>query len=545
MVRSERRRRSLWQFGMSSLLGMTFIAALIAPSTIDYLRYYLRDTSRVVPTSWDLTSGKNVLWRVPLGSVVYRSPVIDSQHLYIGTNNCGGFLPRFPATVDLGVLLCIRRSDGQLLWQHSNAKLPTGRVHDWPLQGITSRPCVEGDRLWYLNNRCEVICLDTQGFLDRENDGPFRDEAVVDHMEADVCWQLDLIGKLGVQPHNVSTSTPALWKDRIFLVTGHGVDESHASAPKSSAPSFIALDKQNGRVLWQDDSPGPNILHGQWGSPVVARLGGVTQVLFPGGDGWLYSFDPLGAPGGKGRLLWKFDCNPKDSRWMLGGQSDRNNLLMQPTVDRGLVYIATGRDPEHGEGKGRVWCIDPTGRGDISAELVFNNRDPETPIPHRRVQACIADEGDFTRPNPNSGVVWEFSWDDANKDGYRDLVEQMGRSISSVEIDRDLVFIADTTGILHCLDRRTGRQHWGYDMLAACYSSPLIAGDYVYMGDEDGDISVFRLSSDPQIAMPGGAPVAETNCGGTIYGTMNVRDNVMYIVTQQELIAVGDPAQKW
>jgi len=31
---------------------------------------------------------------------------------------------------------------------------------------------VEGDRLWFVTNRGEVICLDTKGFSDGEDDGP-------------------------------------------------------------------------------------------------------------------------------------------------------------------------------------------------------------------------------------------------------------------------------------------------------------------------------------------------------------------------------------
>jgi len=78
--------------------------------------------------------------------------------------------------MDLGCLLCFRESDGELLWQHSNEKLTTGRVHDWPLQGICSTPLVNKDRLWYVNNRGEVVCLDTEGFYDREDDGPLVGE---------------------------------------------------------------------------------------------------------------------------------------------------------------------------------------------------------------------------------------------------------------------------------------------------------------------------------------------------------------------------------
>jgi outer membrane protein assembly factor BamB len=60
-------------------------------------------------------------------------------------------------------------------------------------------------------------------------------------------------------------------------------------------------------------------------------------------------------------------------------------------------------------------------------------------------------------------------------------------------------------GLTHCLDAKTGNVHWTYDTLAATYASLLIIGKNVYIADEDGDISIFRLSADPMIAMLNGA----------------------------------------
>ena len=54
-----------------------------------------------------------------------------------------------------------------------------------------------------------------------------------------------------------------------------------------------------------------------------------------------------------------------------------------------LIYLAVGQDPEHGEGVGHLWCIDPTKRGDISAELAFNVKDLKTPIAPHRMQAVV------------------------------------------------------------------------------------------------------------------------------------------------------------
>src|SRR5919199_466612 len=76
----------------------------------------------------------------------------------------GGTLVRNPAEKgDRGVLMVFRESDGQFLWQHSNEKLAAGRANDWPYQGVCSSPLVEGDRLYYVTNRCQVVCLDTKG----------------------------------------------------------------------------------------------------------------------------------------------------------------------------------------------------------------------------------------------------------------------------------------------------------------------------------------------------------------------------------------------
>ncbi|MEP3479260.1 MAG: M56 family metallopeptidase [Fuerstiella sp.] len=499
-------------------------------------------SSQNIPTEWDFETGQNVRWKMPLGSVTMRAPVVSEDHVFVGTNNEHAYLKRLPKQNDLGVLLCFNKFDGQLKWQHSNKKRATGHLHDWPLQGVTSRPCVLGNRLWYVTNRGEIVCLDTQGFHDSENDGPVQDEESTQENEADVIWRFDMMAELGVSPHNLSTCTVAVWEDRVFAVTGNGVGEDHKKVA-ANAPSFIAVDKDSGKLLWADDSPGANVLHGQWGSPVVADLAGRTQVIFPGGDGWLYSFDPRGHSDGTGKLIWKFDCNPKKSVWKLGGAGTRNNLLHAPTIYDGLLYIAMGQDPEHGSGPGAVWCIDPSGTGDVSPQLVFMNKAEEWPEsnslkPDRRIQACVVEHGDVTRPNPNSKAVWQFSEQDVDGNGELAYEETMSRSLSTIAIQGDLLFVSDINGILHCLDRRTGSQHWGYDLQATVYSTPTIAGDHVFLCDEDGFVSVFKCSADPMVACPDGKPVRQMSAEHSVNASAVVDGNTMFIATRSELFAI-------
>jgi hypothetical protein len=121
--------------------------------------------------AWKASTAKNIKWVAALGSQTYGNTVVAAGKVWLGTNNSNGYLKRYPSDIDLGALVCFNEADGKFLWQHSSEKLPTGRVHDWPLQGICCSPLVEGNRLWFVTSRGEVRCLDVAGFYDGKDDG--------------------------------------------------------------------------------------------------------------------------------------------------------------------------------------------------------------------------------------------------------------------------------------------------------------------------------------------------------------------------------------
>ncbi|MEQ8836543.1 MAG: PQQ-binding-like beta-propeller repeat protein [Lacipirellulaceae bacterium] len=506
---------------------------------------------------WDSTNAKNIKWVAKLGSQSYGNAVVADGRIFIGTNNSGGWLKRYPSDVDLGCLLCFDLETGKFLWQHSSEKLPSGRVHDWPLQGICSASYVEGDRLWFVTSRGEVRCVDTAGFHDDENDGPFKEEeAIIKEKgheynmkeESDVVWVFDMMEKLKISQHNMCSCSVTAAGDVLFVNTSNGVDVEHNYIPAPEAPSFFAMNKNTGEVLWTDNSPGLNILHGQWSSPTYAEINGQAQVIFGGGDGWVYSFDPAGDGKGGPKLLWRFDANPKESKWELMGKGTRNNIIATPVVYEGNVYVAVGQDPEHGEGVGHLWCIDPNKEGDVSPELAYNSEDPNKIIPHKRVQAVIPEEGDFARPNPNSAVIWHYEGFDKNGDGELEFGETMHRSCGTVAIKDDVLYIADFSGLFHCLDAKTGKFNWNYDMLSAAWGSPLIVDGKVFIGDEDGEMAIFNHSADPKKAMkpeyeddPESEMVpfyGQPYMGATVYSTPIVSGGVLYISSQSHLFAI-------
>jgi outer membrane protein assembly factor BamB len=370
--------------------------------------------------------------------------------------------------------MCFRESDGKFLWQAVSDKLESAL--DWEEQGVCSSPAVDGKRLFYVSNRGELVCLDTEGFLDGKNDGPLTEELRKGPADADIIWKLDMMKDLGVSQHNMANSSPAVLGDLIYVETSNGQDENHEKVANPKAPSFIAVNKSTGKVVWADNSPAGRILHGQWASPAVGEAGGVLQAFFPGGDGLLYSFDAL-----TGAKLWSFDLNPKNSVF----PKTRNYIIATPVLHDSKIYLAVGQDPENGEGIGHLYAIDPTKRGDTT----------------------------------ETARLWQY--------------DKIRRSLSTAAIADGLLYIADFSGFLHCLDVGTGKPYWTFDMLAAVWGSPLVADGKVYLGDEDGDVVVLEASKELK-------KISEINVNGAVYGTPVAANGVLYIMNRTNLYAIGN-----
>jgi len=427
-----------------------------------------------MPTSWDVKTNKNIKWVAKLGSQSYGNVVVSGGQVYVGTNNEAVRDPKQGG--DRGVLMCFRESDGEFLWQHTNEKLAAGRVNDWPFQGVCSSPLVEGDRLYYVTNRCEVVCLDTKGFRDNVNDGPYKEEKLTGQFDADIVWKYDMMEEVGSQPHNMSNCSPVSYGDMIYICTSNGQDESHVNIPSPKAPALIAINKKTGKKVWEDNSVGDRILHGQWSSPSVGKIGDVVQVVHGQGDGWVRGYDAT-----TGKKLWEFDCNPKDSVW----PKTRNELISTPVIFDNKVYLANGQDPEHGEGVGHLYCIDATKRGDIT----------------------------------QSGVLWHY--------------DKIRRSISTGAIYDGMLFYPDFSGFLHCLDAKTGKVFWVHDMFAAVWGSPMVVDGKVYLGDEDGDIAILAATREKKV-------IAEINMGSSVYCTPIPANGTLFISNRNQLFAIAE-----
>jgi outer membrane protein assembly factor BamB len=338
----------------------------------------------------------------------------------------------------------------------------------------------------------------------------------------------------------MSACSPLVIGDLVFAVTSNGVDEGHVSIPAPKAPSFIAVEKRSGKLVWEDDSPtrewkalppgivnqplflklvngGRIVAHGQWSNPVYADVAGQEQVIFPGGNGWLRALDPK-----TGRLLWKFDCNPNNAAFALAGKGERNEIVGTPVVHEGRLYLGVGQDPEHETGVGHLWCIDlvkATAKGktnpgqDVSPRA--NNFDPNANV------------------NRDSALAWHFGGPTPkNVAQMMGRTYYFGRTMSTCAVADGLVYAAELGGYLHCLDARTGEHYWTHDTKSMCWSSPYCVDGKVYFGNDDGTMTVIAHGKKLEV-------LAELEMPGSLRTTPVAANGTLFVATENQLYAIA------
>ena len=457
----------------------------------------------------DRSTTRNVRWIARLGSQSYGNPVIANGRVLVGTNNDSPRDPRF--TGDRSTLYCFDEKSGEFLWELNVPKLGTGKVSDWEYLGICSSPAIDGDRVYLVTNRCEVMCLDLDGLADG-NDGPFTDEGAYyagpdepavepKPKDADIIWSFNMIDECGVFPHNITSSAVLVVGDRLWVSTSNGVDYGHVETPAPFAPCLILLDKKTGELLGEEASGlSQRIFHGNWTSPAYLKTDEQELAIFGGPDGRCYAFEPEPVADEDGFAIleeaWRFDCNPPQYREKDGKElkyatrEGPSEILGTPIVVGNRVYALIGQDPEHGEGLGNLVCIDATKRGD--------------------------DTTDITK----AAEIWSY-------DGIR-------RSMSTPAVWNGMIFAADYSGYVHCLDANTGELLWKHDTMGHIWGSTLVADGHVYVGNEDGYMTILpakrELKKDD---------VIEINMGTSLYSSPVAANGVLYLATHTHLYAIA------
>ena len=309
-----------------------------------------------------------------------------------------------------------------------------------------------------------------------------------------------------------SHCSPVCLGDLLYINTGNS--RQAGKVPKPEAPSLLCLDKRTGKLVWSDKSPGKNIMYSQQGNPTVFESNGQSQVAVGQGDGWIRSFDCE-----EGKLLWEFNINPPDAEQLSYFGSRRSYVPAAPVFYEGRLYAIAGCDPESGGwGPGRIVCLDPDKRGDVSS--------------HRLTDSGVV-------PNKNSAVVWEhlgvIRSDDWRRSSaaMKDELNQIHQSIGGVAVQRGLVIASDIEGFVHCYDAATGQAYWHYDSQSLSYSSPLIVKNRIYIGDEDGEVHILALATQKRL-------IAKRFFRSTIEPSPIFTNGTLFVASRSRLHAIQE-----
>jgi hypothetical protein len=200
------------------------------------------------PTDWDVATGRNIKWKAEIASAAFGCPVIADGLVWIGGNRLRADPknrfrpdPNDPEQDDAALLLCFDEQTGEKLHEYVSPRLPPGAV-DPSWHGLGSAPLVEGNRLWFVTNRCEVVCLDFAALKASPRGTP------------QIVWRVDMREQFGVYPHQPYMGPSRLcsiapsYHGLIYVCTGNGAADRDLKIQNPDAPDLFRSRHGHGEV---------------------------------------------------------------------------------------------------------------------------------------------------------------------------------------------------------------------------------------------------------------------------------------------------------
>jgi outer membrane protein assembly factor BamB len=291
----------------------------------------------------------------------------------------------------------------------------------------------------------------------------------VDRIKQTVVWKRPLsnVNRIG-NKQNMSSPSPVTDGRHVWVMTGTGILKGFDFA---------------GKELWtrdiQKDYGAFGIQFGYGSSPLLHGQGLYVQVLHgmnTDDPSYVLRIDAL-----TGKTVWRVE-RPTDAT-VESPDSYTTPALLQHGGKTEIVItggdVVTGHDPATGAEVWRADVLNPTNRSNyriISSPVIAGG----LIIAPSRVNPLVALRPGGTGDISKSHVAWTF---------------HRGPDVPSPVSDGTYLYLVSETGVVYCLDLKTGALVYGPNRLPSDFysSSPVLADGKIYVtGETTGVTTVFR-----------------------------------------------------
>jgi outer membrane protein assembly factor BamB len=373
--------------------------------------------------------------------------------------------------------------------------------------------------------------------------------------EKQIRWKIRLPG--------TGWSQPVVWGDRVFVTTAQS-DQQSRPDPNNWGPGkgiagllshlsgrgvggkppdvqyrwqLLCLDAKTGNVLWER-----MIREGRPTIPIHTNNTYATETPAADGERVIAYLGMLGAwcYDHAGNLLWKRDLEayPTQFDWGTGSspvlfgdhvfiQCDNERASFIAALDKRTGDDVWRRDREERSnwstpyiwknelrtelvttGGNRIRSYDPT-TGKVFWEMQGSGRTSSTPVGDE--QSLIVDSydrlmgrsGTLAAIRPGASGDISLGEQETSNEYVAWSTQLSGQRVASPLLYRGCLYVAEQrSGIIHCLDAKTGQEHYSKRMPGAAgfTASPLASSGKVYFLDQNGTTTIVEAGAELKIA---------------------------------------------
>jgi outer membrane protein assembly factor BamB len=299
-----------------------------APDADAWPAFRGRDASGIavkqnLPDQWDVKTGENVLWKIPIPGLAHSSPIVWGDRVFvtsaISSKPDATFKPGLYGDGDASddrtphrwMLYAIDRSTGRVLWERvATEGVPASKRHVKSTYA-SATPATDG--------RVVVASFGSEGLFAYDVDGRFRWKVALGHLD---------VGAYDIPSYEWGpASSPIIWNGLVIVQCDTQRDSF-----------LLALDAVTGKTVWRT----PREELPSWGTPNVLATSAGPE-LVANASNFIRGYDP----------------ETGTERWRLGGSS--KITAPTPILADGLILVSSGRGPER-----PIFAVKPGARGDLT-----------------------------------------------------------------------------------------------------------------------------------------------------------------------------------